>query len=79
MVTQYHSCITFEGALKNYKCMIVTENGKQRPAELLEVVDAIADARKKGYTVLPPCENVDECGYCKGHEIPDDEDRGAGL
>lgn len=70
----YHCCITLEGALKEWKLMTVNENGKQRPATREEVIKAVGEARKKGYTVLPPCDNVDERGHCKGHEI--DEEQG---
>ena len=52
--------------------MTVTENGKQRPATYKEVKEAVEDARKKGYTVLPPCDNVDERGHCLGHDIDEE-------
>lgn len=67
-MTWYHCCITLGGALKEWKYLSVNENGKQRPARYEEVKEAVEDARKKGYSVLPPCDNVDARGHCKGHE-----------
>lgn len=39
------------------------------PATLQEICAAIVEAKAKGYTVLPPCDNVDDTGHCRGHEI----------
>lgn len=30
------------------------------------------ESKEKGYKVLPMCDNVDEKGYCQGHEIKDE-------
>lgn len=69
MPTTYHCCITLEGALKNWQFMTTTlDNGRKRKATLKEVQKAVEDARSKGYEVLPPCDNVDERGHCKGHD-----------
>lgn len=38
-----------------------------RVATESEIRDAIRRARAKGYEVLPPCDNVDAKGHCKGH------------
>lgn len=34
-----------------------------------EIVQAIEDAEAKGYTVLPPCDNVTATGHCAGHKV----------
>ena len=71
----YHCCITLEGALKEWEIMTVTEKGKERPATYNEVFEAVEEARSKGYTVLPPCDNVNERGHCKGHEIDEEQEQ----
>ncbi len=43
------------------------EDGTQ--ATIQEICAAIVEAKAKGYDVLPPCNNVDETGHCKGHPI----------
>ena len=43
------------------------------PATIQEICAAIAEAKAKGYTVLPPCDNVTSTGHCAGHDISDDE------
>ena len=40
-----------------------------RPATWPEIRVAIEEAEAKGYDVLPTCDNVDERGHCRGHEI----------
>ena len=62
---QFHCCITLEGALKEWKYLTIDD----RPATLKEIKAAIEDARGKGYSVLPPCDNVGETGHCIGHEL----------
>lgn len=71
MSTHYHCCTSLDGAIKNWRLMSVTEDGIERPATLQEVSDAVEDAKMNGYTVLPPCDNVDERGYCRGHKSED--------
>jgi len=39
----------------------------RRPT-LREVQRAVVLALNKGFKVLPPCDNVDDNGMCKGHE-----------
>jgi hypothetical protein len=39
------------------------------PATTQEICAAIVDAKAKGYDVLPPCDNINEKGHCKGHPI----------
>lgn len=34
-----------------------------------ELIQAITDAEAKGYTVLPPCDNVTSTGHCAGHVV----------
>jgi hypothetical protein len=41
-------------------------------ATMQEICAAIVEAKAKGYTVLPPCDNVTATGHCAGHDIPDD-------
>jgi len=41
----------------------------ERFATKKEIWENIYAALAKGYTVLPPCDNVDETGHCKGHYI----------
>lgn len=45
------------------KC--VTVDGK--PISLAEFKRLCADARAKGYAVIPPCDNVKPNGHCAGH------------
>ena len=40
----------------------------ERFATKKEIWENVYEALAKGYTVLPPCDNVDETGHCKGHE-----------
>jgi len=69
MSTTYHCCITLEGALNNWQFMTTTTStGRKRHSTLKEVQEAVEEARSKGYEVLPPCDNVDERGMCKGHD-----------
>lgn len=61
---------------------VLTHNGEPVTVEQLRV--ACFDHRNRGFKVFPPCGNVDEQGYCKGHppEEPDeseDEERWAAL
>lgn len=44
-------------------------NSNRTIATHKEIRKAIQEAKAKGYTVLPPCDNVDETGHCKGHDI----------
>jgi len=39
----------------------------RRPT-LREVQRAVGLALNKGYEVIPPCDNVNERGLCRGHE-----------
>jgi hypothetical protein len=41
-------------------------------ATMQEVCSAIVEAKAKGYTVLPPCDNVTSTGHCAGHDVPDE-------
>jgi hypothetical protein len=68
MSKKYHCCINLNGAIKEWRLLTVTDNGTERPATLQEVSDAVEEAKMKGYEVLPPCDNVDDRGRCKGHE-----------
>ena len=42
------------------------------PATTQEICAAIVEAKAKGYTVLPPCDNVNETGHCMGHDVTDE-------
>lgn len=44
-----------------------------RPATEQEIANDVAESIAKGYDVLPPCDNVDEHGRCKGHDNGDGE------
>jgi hypothetical protein len=68
MSNHFHICISFAGALNHPECLTVGEGINERQATKKEIIEAIEDAKKKGYVVLPPCDNVDERGYCKGHQ-----------
>lgn len=46
------------------------------PATMQEIRAAIVEAKAKGYTVLPPCDNVTSTGHCAGHDVPDNEENG---
>lgn len=50
------------------KTWLTHEDGT--PATMQEICAAIVAAKAKGYTVLPPCDNVKSTGHCAGHEIP---------
>lgn len=39
------------------------------PATMQEICAAIVEAKAKGYTVLPPCDNVNETGHCRGYVV----------
>lgn len=73
--TYYHVCIStnaIERALIDntyeYLCLLV--DGK--PATRSQLLEALNEAREKGYTALPPCDNVSESGHCAGHPDPID-------
>lgn len=38
-----------------------------KPVTLAEFKRLCADARAKGYSVIPPCDNVKPNGHCAGH------------
>lgn len=44
-------------------------HGDGTPATTQEICAAIVEAKAKGYDVLPPCDNINEAGHCKGHPI----------
>ncbi len=50
--------------------MMVNEQGVQ--PTVAELRWECRTARDNGYDVLPPCDNIDERGYCKGHAESDD-------
>lgn len=35
----------------------------------IQLYNLATESKKKGYIVLPMCNNVDDRGYCQGHEI----------
>jgi hypothetical protein len=41
------------------------------PVTTQEICAAIVEAKAKGYTVLPPCDNVTSTGQCAGHPVPE--------
>ena len=50
---------------------LMHDDGRQ--ATMQEICSSIVEAKAKGYTVLPPCDNVNERGLCQGHPVPDEE------
>ena len=38
-------------------------------ATMQDIRAAIVEAKSKGYTVLPPCDNIDDTGHCTGHPV----------
>lgn len=53
--------------VKNYTGVLKHPDGRyvQVPQELRKLC---AEYRAKGYESVPPCDNVNERGYCRGHE-----------
>lgn len=71
MTLHYHigqSIAGLERLVKQRKKIdwLINEDG--RPATYEELRVAISEAKSKGYTVLPPCNNVSNTGHCQGHE-----------
>ena len=70
-MTHYHICQSIAGLerlMKQGKKIGWLLNDDGRPATYDEMRDAIEEAKAKGYTVLPPCDNVNATGHCQGHE-----------
>ena len=72
-MTYYHVCINLDSVIKMAVddpsfLTTIEDDGTQRPATRDEVIKAVAEAKAKGYNVLPPCDNVDKTGHCKGHK-----------
>lgn len=73
--TKFHVCQSIAG-LEN-----LMKNGRtiewlmidDRPATVEELRKAIREAKARGYTVLPPCDNVTSTGHCAGHDIEDEK------
>jgi len=66
-----HICQSIAGLerlMKQGKMIDWLLNDDGRPATYDEMRAAIKEAKEKGYTVLPPCDNVDSTGHCQGHE-----------
>jgi hypothetical protein len=40
-----------------------------------EVTEAITEARARGLSAIPPCDNHDERGVCAGHVIIEENER----
>lgn len=55
-----HSCISLDYLAKHLNAFSCSPS---------EASQAIAEARAKGYTFWPSCDNVDSRGHCAGHEI----------
>jgi hypothetical protein len=51
-----------------YEDLFLVVDGKQ--ATRSQLIEAFNEATKKGYTVLPPCDNVGADGRCAGHSDP---------
>lgn len=73
MQKQYHvsqSIAGLERLIAAGKTIDWLENEEGDQATMEEICAAIVDAKAKGYTVLPPCDNVKSTGHCAGHDIP---------
>ena len=70
MSKYHHICQSIAGLEEHMKNRrkIVWMTIDDRPATYAELREAIKEAKAKGYDVIPPCNNVDERGHCKGHE-----------
>ena len=71
--TYYHCCISLEAVERalidnTYEDLFLVVDGKQ--ATRSQLLEAFNEATKKGYTVLPPCDNVRADGRCAGHPDP---------
>ena len=53
--------------LKDHRRLYLTDE-RGEPATKEAILELVLHAMKQGYKVLPPCDNVDEEGRCKGHE-----------
>ena len=47
----------------------LVEDDDGKPLKGIQLYNLAIEAKKKGYKVLPMCDNIDEQGRCKGHEI----------
>ena len=67
---KYHMTADIEGAMKNDNMTLVsmfkTVDGRLMMA--CDIRQYLQELLNKGYEVVPPCDNHDERGYCKGHE-----------
>ena len=71
--TYYHCCMSLEAVERalidnTYEDLFLVVDGK--PVTRSQLLEAFNEATKKGYTVLPPCDNVNEKGMCAGHPDP---------
>ena len=67
----FHVCQSIAGLerlMKQGKKIDWLMNDDGRPATYDELRAAIREAKAKGYTILPPCDNVNSTGHCQGHE-----------
>lgn len=75
MSTHYHVCISIAAVQKHLsrgthdKLFLMIDD---KPATAQQLSEAVVEALAKGYTVLPPCDNVTATGHCAGH--PDTEE-----
>jgi hypothetical protein len=74
----YHVCVSVNGLEKRlnsssalvkwgYWKVLVDENGRFLTYQ--EVREVIAEARAKGYEVIPNCTKHNKLGYCTGHPV----------
>ena len=75
MSTHYHVCISIEAVQKHLahgthdQLFLMIDD---KPATAQQLSEAVVEALAKGYTVIPPCDNVTDTGHCAGH--PDTEE-----
>jgi len=74
-VRTFHMTVDIRGGLKLpnriLAGMLVRDDGTRLTAE--EAREELLQAFRKGYDVLPTCDNHDEKGHCLGHDKEESE------
>lgn len=70
MSTLYHVCMSVDSLERHvidntYHDLFLMCDDK--PATREQLIESINTARKMGYTMIPPCDNVTATGQCAGH------------
>ena len=74
MSTHYHVCMSVESLERHvidntYHGLFLIND---KPATREQLIESINAARKMGYTMIPPCDNVTVTGHCAGHPGTED-------